>query len=103
MAVTLDSATTDIINTASMDYQKFLNALHECTAVLKVPGRKAKSFENSKLRTMFFENKEKITMDGNHYEISTSAKTDMYNLRMELYNLRQHFENSYGDRDHKNY
>lgn len=103
MIVKVDNGSVDILNTAAMDYQKFLTALHKCVAVLKVPGRKAKQYENPKVRTMFFENAVKMSIDGVVYEISLSSKTDMFNNRMSLYEIKQHFENSYNDRDANNY
>ena len=105
MAHKLDSGKVDIINDAAHDYQRFLAALHECTLALKVPGIKSKKtvYDNAKIRTMFFENKEKISMDGIMYEITMTSKTDMYNNRMDLYNIKQHFENFFNDRDHTNY
>jgi hypothetical protein len=40
---------------------------------LKVPGRKAKAYEQQYIRTMFFEKVEHITMDGVNYVLSNAA------------------------------
>lgn len=48
---------------------------------LKVPGRKAKAYEQMYVRTMFFEKCESIMIDGSEYIISNSAMVDMWNCK----------------------
>ena len=40
---------------------------------MKVPGRKAKSYEQMYVRTMMFEKKEKVVIDGITYDISNKT------------------------------
>jgi len=40
---------------------------------MKVPGKKAKSYEQKYVRTMFFEKVEHKTIDGTKYEIPNAA------------------------------
>ena len=41
---------------------------------MKVPGRKARSYEQMYVRTMFFEPVDKFKVSGRTYEISNNAK-----------------------------
>jgi hypothetical protein len=87
-AVPLDNALVDIINTRDVDYQKFLTTLMQSLLIMKVPSKNKKNpYDNAKLRTIYFENKTEITIDGTLYEISLAAKTDVYNAKMKLYTL----------------
>jgi len=62
---------------------------------MKVPGRKAKSYEQSVIRTMFFERAEIIKIDGKPYEISNNANIDHFNCKLFLCNMWQvQFERS---------
>ena len=56
---------------------------------LKVPGRKAKAYEQQYVRTMFFDKVETVTIDGNFHELSNAAKFETYNCKnalVEIYN-----------------
>ena len=48
---------------------------------LKVPGRKAKLYEQSVFRTMFFKKGEEIRIDGHTYPISNGANVDCINCK----------------------
>lgn len=72
------------------DYQPYLNAMFEMIQDLKVPGRKAKSYEQMYVRTMFFEKCESLNIDGKVYDISNGAMVDMWNCKeaiVEIYNV----------------
>lgn len=73
----LEMSCTDI----SENYQPYLDALFEMVQDLKVPGRKAKSYEQMYCRTMFFEKCETIKIDGTSYDISNGAQVDMWNCK----------------------
>jgi hypothetical protein len=53
---------------------------------LKVPGRKAKAYEQTFVRTMFWEKKDppKKIIDGKEYEFSTAANIDCFNCKEKL-------------------
>lgn len=51
---------------------------------LKVPGRKAKEYNQKFVRTMFFEKTETITIDGITYDISPNARFESYNSKGAL-------------------
>ena len=56
---------------------------------LKVPGKKAKSYEQIFVRTMFFDKVETVKIDGIFHELSNNAKFETYNCKaalVELYN-----------------
>ena len=56
---------------------------------IKVPGKKAKSYEHAFVRTMFFDKVETVTIDGNFHELSNNAKFETYNCKnalVEIYN-----------------
>jgi hypothetical protein len=72
------------------DYQPYLNALFEMIQDLKVPGRKAKLYEQMYVRTMFFEKCESLNIDGKVYDISNGAMVDMWNCKeacVGIYNM----------------
>lgn len=72
------------------DYQPYLDSMYELFNELKVPGRKARSYEQMYVRTMFFPHVDKIKIAGKNYDISNNAKQDMWNCRtclVELYNF----------------
>jgi hypothetical protein len=63
--------------------------------VLKVPGKKAKSYEQQYVRTMFFENVEKMMIDGTEYEIPNSCKVDMVKCKEKLFDISMFFDNQW--------
>jgi len=72
------------------DYQPYLNAKFEMIQDLKVPGRKAKLYEQMYVRTMFFEKCERLNIDGKVYDISNGAMVDMWNCKeacVGIYNM----------------
>ena len=99
-AVKLDNGAVDIMGDK---YQECFTALWETTRDLKVPGRKAKSFEQKNIRTMYFDNVESKSIDGKTYELSMAAKTAIYNCKMKLYEIREKFVNEFLDRNVDNY
>jgi hypothetical protein len=71
------------------DMQPFLNSLFKMVQDLKVPGRKAKEYNQKFVRTMFFEKTETVTFDGVTYEVSNAARFESYNAKgalCEIYN-----------------
>lgn len=66
----LEMDQVDIID----NYQSYLNAMFELLNDMKVPGRKARSYEQMYVRTMFFEPVDKFKVSGRTYEISNNAK-----------------------------
>lgn len=71
-------------------FEEFFKLMFELGSELKVPGRKAKSYEQDYIRTMFMVKQEEIEIDGVKYEISNSANVENYNCRfafVEFYNL----------------
>jgi len=79
-----DNGTCDI----SDDFQPYLNKLHAMVAALKVPGRKAKSYEQMYIRTMFFEKCEKIKIDDFFFEIPNSCNVDMVNCKNQFADIK---------------
>ena len=72
------------------DYQPYLDAKFQMVQDLKVPGRKAKAYEQMYVRTMFFEKCESLNIDGKVYDISNGAMVDMWNCKeaiVEIYNV----------------
>ena len=63
------------------DYQPYLDAKFQMVQDLKVPGRKAKAYEQMYVRTMFFEKCESLNIDGKVYDISNGAMVDMWNCK----------------------
>ena len=55
------------------NYQPFFDSLFEMVQELKVPGRKAKIFEQQFIRTMFFEKCEHFSIDGTNYPLTNAA------------------------------
>jgi len=53
-------------------------------ADLKVPGRKAKEYNQKFVRTMFFEKSETVTFDGHTYEVSPNARFETYNSKAAM-------------------
>ena len=68
----------------SDDMQPFLNALFKMVQDLKVPGRKAKEYNQKFIRTMFFEKTETVTFDGVTYDVSPNARFESYNSKLAL-------------------
>ena len=71
-------------------FEGFFALMFELGSELKVPGRKAKSYDQEYCRTMFMVKQEEIEIDGVKYEISNSANVENYNCRycfVEFYNL----------------
>lgn len=54
-------------------WEPFLEELYKLVTIMKVPGKKAKSYEQQYCRTMFFDKVEKITIDGKTYEITNNT------------------------------
>ena len=54
---------------------------------LKVPGRKAKAYEQQYCRTMFFEKKEEVTIDGSKYQISNGAMVELFNCKSSVVDI----------------
>jgi hypothetical protein len=54
---------------------------------LKVPGRKAKAYEQQFVRTMFFEKKEAVNIDGNNYPISTGAGVELWTCKSSIVDI----------------
>lgn len=52
---------------------------------------------------MFFENKEKVWIDGTCFEIPNSCKVDMVNCKDKLYDMSNWFINFFADLDMTNY
>ena len=73
-------------------WEKFLEALFKMVQKLKVPGRKAKSYEQQYIRTMFLEKCEKITIDGKTYEISNPTQVEIWNCKGKLCEIFQRFD-----------
>jgi len=55
------------------NYQPYFDSLFEMVQELKVPGRKAKAYEQQFIRTMFFEKCEHFTIDGTMYNLTNAA------------------------------
>ena len=55
--------------------------MYELFNELKVPGRKAKNYDQMYVRTMFFAHVDKINIGGKKYDISNNAKQDMWNCK----------------------
>ena len=70
-----------------MDIQPFLNDLFNLVQGLKVPGKKAKSYEQMYVRTMFFEKTEQISIDGRVYDITMNAKVECFTCKEILSDL----------------
>lgn len=69
--------------------QPFLNSLFKMVQDLKVPGRKAKEYNQKYCRTMFFEKTETVTFDGVTYDVSNNGRLESYKSRealVEIYN-----------------
>ena len=64
--------------------QPFLDALFQMVTDLKVPGRKAKEYNQKFVRTMFFEKSETVTFDGHTYEVTPNARFETYNSKVAL-------------------
>eukprot|EP00347_Sterkiella_histriomuscorum_P002631 403367399 len=76
----IEMGTRDI----SDKWDTFLKELFELTAFLKVPGRKAKSFEQQYVRTMFLEKCEKKTIDGITYDITNNTQVEIWNCKSKI-------------------
>lgn len=71
-------------------FEQFFEKMFEFGALLKVPGRKAKSYDQEYIRTMFFLRAEEIQIDGVKYPITNSTNVENYTDRiqfLEFYNL----------------
>jgi len=68
----------------SDNMQPFLDSLYQMVSDLKVPGRKAKEYNQKFVRTMFFEKTETVTFDGHTYEVSANARFETYNSKVAL-------------------
>lgn len=99
MKIKYDNSTVDI----SDDWTQFLIKLHNMVQVLKIPGRKAKSYDQQYIRTMFFENVETIKIDDFFFEIPNSCKVDMVNCKDSLYQISTFFNDIWGMKDSSNY
>ena len=69
------------------NYQPFFDSLFEMVQELKVPGRKAKAYEQQYCRTMFFEKKEEVTIDGSKYQISNGAMVELFNCKSSVVDI----------------
>lgn len=56
---------------------------------MKVPGRKAKAYEQRVMRTMFFERCESIKIDGKLYEVSNASNVDHFNCKQHMCQIWQ--------------
>lgn len=68
-----------------------MNALFTLVAELKVPGRKAKAYEQQFVRTMIFEKLKSddpvFVIDGVKFEFSPGACVDLWNFKSALVNV----------------
>merc|ERR1712110_216831 len=67
--------------------------------VLKVPGRKAKSYDQSMFRTMVFKNlrEDYIDIDGVRHEVTPSWNSDHFACKETFLNIVRHIETGYDD------
>lgn len=78
-----DNAFVDIVD----DWQPVMNIIFEICEVYKVPGRKAKSYDQIIIRTMFFERCSDtgiFIVDGIKYEVSNAANIDHFNCKQAI-------------------
>ena len=75
------------------DHQPYLDAMHQLVAEMKVPGRKAKSYEQMYVRTMIFDkipsDAPNYVIDGVKYDFTSSAAVDTFKYKgflVEVYN-----------------
>lgn len=73
-------------------YENFLEELFKMVAIMKVPGRKAKSYEQCYFRTMFFDNLEKITIDGKTYDITNNTRVECNNCKEKIFEIYNYFD-----------
>lgn len=52
---------------------------------------------------MYFENKEEVVIDGKTYTITMKSKTDIYNAKFKLYEIKELFANQFNERDFNTY
>jgi hypothetical protein len=77
----LETGTNDI----SGKWQQFLDTWFELVCVMKVP-HKAKKYEQTYFRTMFFPREEAIVIDGVKYEIPNHIRVDTWNSKLLIVN-----------------
>jgi len=76
-----------------------LTALFKLVESLKVPGRKAKSYEQSIFRTMVFAQVQPdwIEIDGVTYELTNAVKMDHFDCKEKFLYIIMHIEQGYDD------
>jgi len=87
----IERGTEDIME----DWSDVLNKWFKMMEALKVPGRKAKSYEQNILRTMFFRRCEVLEIDGKSYVFSNSAMLDHYKCKEIIVGIWDHCKDDF--------
>jgi len=71
------------------DWEKPLSAFFKLTELLKVPGRKAKSYDQFIFRTMVFRRltDDFIVIDGERHEVPASINFDHFDCKEKFLNI----------------
>jgi len=81
------------------DWGPFLSELYKLVQILKVPGKKAKSYEQTYVRTMFFEKCSVFQIDGKTYNISMASEVQLWNCKSRIVEIYNYFDPDTMDRE----
>lgn len=74
------------------DRKAYLELLFKIVAVMKVPGRKAKSYEQKYFRTIFFTKNQEKTIDGTTFTVTNDTKVHIWNSKQAIANIEIHLD-----------
>jgi hypothetical protein len=73
-------------------WESYLEEMYKMVAILKTPGKKAKSYEQQYCRTMFFEKCEKFAIDGRTFEITNNTQVEIWRCKEKLVDIYNYFD-----------